>query len=62
MADLERQLRIYAQRGFTLRTAIYKWLASDDNDTARYLSDVVAGFDGAVTPETPLTQVLTIQA
>jgi len=62
-ADLERQLQIDAGRGWNLEQGIYSWAPpGDDNDTARYLSDVIAGFGGAVTAETPLTQVLEIEA
>lgn len=62
--DLERQLQIDAGRGLTLRQAIYSWApASDGNNPTRYLADVVAGFHSpAVTPDTPLKQVLLIQA
>jgi hypothetical protein len=60
-ADLERQLLLDAQRGLTLQQAIFEWApASDGNDPTRYLSNVLAGFAGAVTAETLLTQVLTI--
>ena len=62
-ADLERQLRIDAGRGLDLEQGIYSWAPpDDDNDTARYLDDVIAGFAGAVTAETPLTEVLQIPA
>ena len=61
--DLERQLRLYADRGLTLSQAIYEWAPpTDNNDTPKYLFDVVQGFGGAVTSETPLTKVLEILA
>jgi hypothetical protein len=58
--DLERQLRIDAGRGMTLCQAIYSWAPPTENPTARYLSDVIDGFGGAVTALTPLTTVLRI--
>ncbi len=60
-ADLERQLRIDAGRGLTLRQAIYSWAPEEDgNDPGHYLADVLEGFRGAVTADTPLSKVLTI--
>lgn len=57
--DLERQLLLDAARGLTLRQAIYEWAPpSDHNDTARYLSDVVAGFGGKVDADTRLSEIL----
>lgn len=62
-ADLERQLRMYADRGMTLGEAIYSWAPpTDGNDTPAYLQFVLDGFGGAVTVTTPLSQVLTISA
>lgn len=60
--DLERQLRIDAGRGFTLREAIYSWAPPTENDTAQYLQFVVDGFGGQVDADTPLSQVLLISA
>jgi hypothetical protein len=63
LADLERQLRIFADRGCTLQQTIYTWApVGDNNDSARYLADVIAGFGGVVDAETPLASVLEIQA
>jgi hypothetical protein len=63
-SDLERQLERDAARGWTLRQAIYSWAPAGDgsNDPARYLADILAGFEGAVTADTPLSEVLEIQA
>jgi hypothetical protein len=61
--DLERQLQLDAGRSLTLQQAIYEWAPpSDGNDTAAYLAFVVNGFGGAVDADTPLWQVLEIQA
>jgi hypothetical protein len=71
-ADAERQARIWAERGLTLQQAIEEqtgWTPPtpanptgevDGNDTANYLAVVVHGFNGAVTADTPMTEVLTI--
>ena len=61
-ADLERQLQLYAERGLVLHAAIYEWAPPNENDTEGYLDFVVAGFGGRVDAETPLSQVLEIQA
>lgn len=61
-ADLERQLQLYAARGVTLQQAIYLWAPPGENDTASYLNDVLAGFGGIVSPDTPLIRVLEIMA
>ena len=61
-ADLERQLQLFASRGMTLEMAIYEFAPPTENDTARYLADVLEGFDGAVTADMPLKQVLEISA
>jgi hypothetical protein len=39
--DLERQLEIYANRGFTLSQAIFEWAPPTENDSAGYLAYVV---------------------
>jgi hypothetical protein len=60
--DLERQLRLYAARGMSLREAIYSWAPpADRNDTPQYLNFVVAGLGKDVTPDTSLLSVLTIE-
>jgi len=60
--DLEHQLQLYAERGFTLQQTIFEWApASDGNDPGGYLANVLAGFEGAVAAETPLAEVLKIQ-
>jgi len=61
--DLERQLRLYADRGLTLREAIHTFApAADGNNPEKYLADIIAGFRGYVTPEMRLKVVLTIPA
>lgn len=70
-ADGERQLELWAGRGYTLEKAIYTQCPPDDgvnpllrgNDSAKYLADIIAGFAQrgyTVTPDTPLSQVLKI--
>jgi hypothetical protein len=61
-ADLERQLQLFASRGMTLEMAIYEFALPTENDTARYLADVLEGFGGAVTADMALNQVLEISA
>ncbi len=61
-SDLERQLRIDAQRGMTLGQAVFSWAPPTENNTIKYLTDLVDGFGGAVNANTPLSDVLTIQA
>jgi len=68
-ADAERQASLWAYRGLTLEQAIQEqtgWTPEtgdvENNNTAAYLAFVVAGFDGAVTADTPMTQVLQIPA
>lgn len=60
--DLERQLRLYAARGLTLRQCIEQYAPPSENNTSAYLDFVVAGFFGVVGEETPLAQVLEIEA
>ena len=59
-ADLERRLELFPSRGMTLQMAIYEFAPPTENDTARYLADVLEGFSGAVNAEMPLKQVLEI--
>jgi len=61
-ADLERQLRLYADRGLTLGEAIAQWAPPEENDTAGYLRFVLEGFGGQVAADTPLRDVLAIGA
>lgn len=60
-ADLERQLQLYADRGLTLKEAIYEFAPPTENNTAQYLQFVTNGFNGQVSPDTTLAQVLQIQ-
>lgn len=48
-ADLERQLVLFAQRGLTLRDAIYEFAPPEENNSARYLKFVC---DGLGLPDT----------
>lgn len=48
-ADLERQLQLFAQRGLTLRQAIYEFAPPEENNSAQYLKFVC---DGLGLPET----------
>jgi|SRR6185437_16883542 len=57
--DLERQLRIYASQGLTLRQMINLYAPpTDHNNTSRYLEFVCAGLQMA--PETLVSDALTI--
>jgi hypothetical protein len=59
-ADLERQLRIYANEGLTLRQAIALYAPpTDHNDTSAYLNFVAGGL--GVPPDTPMAQCLKIE-
>lgn len=42
-ADLERQLHLFAQRGMTLREAIYEFAPPSENDSEQYLNFVCQG-------------------
>lgn len=60
--DLERQLQLYASRKMTLRQAIYSWAPPSENNSEKYLQDVIVGFGGVVDDKTLLSAVLTIPA
>src|ERR1700744_3503520 len=45
-ADLDRQLRIDAARGMTIREAIYSWAPPCESDTERYLRFILDGLGG----------------
>jgi hypothetical protein len=61
-------LQLDAGRGLTLEQAIYEWAPLGDgaNDPAKYLADVLAGFQAAgcdtVCASMPLSLVLKFQA
>lgn len=58
-ADLERQLQLYADRGMTLRAAIYCFAPpGDGNDTERYLNFVCNGL--GVSPDIQVSEALKI--
>jgi hypothetical protein len=44
-ADLERQLELYAQRGLTLREAIYEFAPPEENNSEAYLDYVCSGLN-----------------
>jgi hypothetical protein len=56
--DLQRQLELYAQRGLTLRQAIYEFAPPTENDSAAYLRFVCDGLN--CTADTPVSQALLI--
>jgi hypothetical protein len=60
-ADLERQLELYAQRGFTLRELAYTYAPpADGNPTEAYLASITSGLN---LPDTALVSTaLTIPA
>jgi hypothetical protein len=57
-ADLERQLRLYAQRGLTLQQAIYEFAPPEENNSAQYLKYVCDGL--GMTEDTPVAEALEI--
>lgn len=63
-ADAERQAQLWADRGDTLKQAIYTEAPPgvDGNNPANYLAFVLDGFGGKVDVNTPMSQVLQIQA
>lgn len=63
-SDAERQAQLWAERGYTLKQAIYTEAPPgvDGNNAANYLAFVIAGFSGRVNADTPMSQVLDIQA
>jgi hypothetical protein len=42
-ADLERQLKLFAERGLTLQEAIYEFAPENENNSAAYLDFVCHG-------------------
>lgn len=64
--DLERQLDLDADRGLTLEQMVYQYAPENENDSARYLANLLAGFDeaghGEITAETPLSSALLLNA
>ena len=61
-ADAERQAQLWASRGLTLAQAIHTLAPPNENDTDGYLEFVIVGFGGRVDANTPMSQVLEIQA
>src|SRR5215472_10427399 len=51
-ADLERQLKLYAARGFNLRQMVSVYAPPNENDTANYLQFLTEALGYG--PETPL--------
>jgi hypothetical protein len=58
--DLERQLRLYAERGMTIQQAVYCFAPPTENNSAAYLKFVCDGL--GLAPNTPMTQALELQA
>lgn len=76
-ADLERQLfldscklvsldpvtKMPVRAHFmTLRDAVYSWAPPSENDSAKYLADIINGFGGGVDGDAQLYRVLEISA
>lgn len=59
-AALERQLHLFAQRGFTLEQCIETWAPPVENDTDAYLRFVCHGLN--LSPRTPVSEALEISA
>ena len=58
--DLERQLKLYAERGMNLGQFVYAYAPPNENNSGGYLKFLLEGFGGEITEETPLTKVLEI--
>jgi hypothetical protein len=58
-ADLERQLRIFAERKLTLRQCVAIYAPPNENNSAQYLA-FVCGYLG-LTPDDTVAHALTIQ-
>jgi hypothetical protein len=59
-ADLERQLKLYAGRGMTLRRMVSIYAPPNENDTAAYLSFLCDAL--GLSPDTTVEEALTIPA
>lgn len=55
-ADLERQLQLYAERGMTLREAIYEFAPPTENTSESYLAFVCNGL--RLASDTPVAEAL----
>jgi hypothetical protein len=64
-ADLERQLELFARRGYTLRQTIYEWAPPTENNTPQYLGFVARYLSDAsgqpVTEDMSLIDALALQ-
>jgi hypothetical protein len=58
-ARLEAQLQLFADRGMTLRQAIYTYAPPTENHSDRYLEYVCFGL--GCSPDTPMADALKIQ-
>lgn len=56
-ADLERQLQLFADRGMTLRAAIYAFAPPSENDSEQYLGFICQGL-GNVSPDLSVSEAL----
>ena len=61
-ADLERQLKLYAERGLTVGEAIAAFAPPNENNTFGYLAFVVAGLGQGITADTPMGIALALEA
>lgn len=59
-ADLERQLRLYAERGMNLRQMVALYAPPNENDTALYLHYICEAL--GLGPEVPVSVALQIPA
>lgn len=57
-ADLERQLRLFADRNMTLRAAIYAFAPPTENDSERYLNFICKGL--GVPDNIPVAEALKV--
>lgn len=56
--DLERQLQLYADRGITLREAIYAFAPPTENNSEQYLNFICNGL--GLTPDATVAEALKI--
>jgi len=63
-SDLEHQLALYAQRGMTLRQAIYEFAPPSENNSEAYLAYVCRGLGvdpGLPEPDTTISVTVALQ-
>lgn len=59
-ADLERQLKLYADRGMTIQQAVYEFAPPNENNTANYLEFVCKGL--GMQQDEPISAALEVPA